>query len=366
MSRRYLAIVLSIVLVFGVLLVLLHYVTRGSDGLRMVVQGSWGEAPYVVLFTGDSHMAVASNRLWPDREALLSVDLNGRKRELMRFVGEIPRDEYVAPLVRGTAAKRSNLLALQFDSAHAIVMVVDTETGRVLSRIRGCYTLEEPWTQNRPFSPSGEYLLVYPKQGTTVGERRWAWIVESRTGRRVRDIPISVAASDNVRWTRSGRLCWLTDNGALLEESVGGVRRVLRLPDFSSDVCVHLSHDASLFATFNPDAKGRARVAMYRTADGRLVAARSFDVPPGCSIDVGEWSPDGRYLVLGMNHEFDGSQEIILMSTSGRVERISRMGWWLDLYTVSWSPDSRRFALLGTPEIGPTWWSDSVFVYELR
>jgi len=306
-----------------------------------------------VAFTSTREMAVLSWRIdgKSDRQFVLRlVDLSGTV--LRTF-------DLGAPGIYNMvgASSPNSLIAMDFWrlGGKQAAVIMDVRSG---TRVDIADHMFPPgaYGDSQPFSPSGKMAIVLPApRGQGMPQ-----LVESASGRKIRDLKLPTWHGPLLRWKRDG-------TGILALDPATGrlITQGLEPPERGGPLCFPrwkeravLSPDARRVAVFNTRRMGKLVVWVYDTATGKRTFAATRRIPSNQRIENVQWSPRGDKLLVTLwqenREDWGPAPELCIINMLGKLQTMRLAGWRpIGLVEASsWSTDGRWLAVALLPPSG--------------
>lgn len=238
-------------------------------------------------------------------------------------------------------------------------LVVDMEKGRIyrpaLEAGRHAIPRPDMMPPNTPaLCPCGKNMLVHGRDKKN-GKTRWkAWVVDSLSGKTVREIVDRPKGRDSFYcyvWNDDCTLTWLDPDTGLIRNERKGILSdackdlIFNLP---SGMCIKLSPDASTIAIYSRKVSGRLDIAFYDTATGKKRYEVQTTIRKSETIHGVYWSPDSSKLCVGFDGEDLLTGELYIIGQDKMIKKISLRGWQFFGYYghVAWLQDSKHIVCL--------------------
>jgi hypothetical protein len=205
--------------------------------------------------------------------------------------------------------------------------------------------------------PCGMHLLVHGRVREAGKVHYASWVVDSRSGKTLRQVLDRPSARDSFRcyvWNNDCTLTWLDEStGLLRDEKKGVVSSACRqlILNLSADGGISLSPDASKVAVYDPATPGRLDVTVYNTANGKKVYRSRRRIGSLESIRGVYWSPDSSKLCVGLSSSRNAlwlTDQCYVIMPDGAMKRVCLPGWRFSGFCgdMAWLNDSKNLVFL--------------------
>lgn len=242
-----------------------------------------------------------------------------------------------------------------------VPLVIDMRKGEVYSPIlAGVHATPMPYVgppSTSALCPCGKSMLVHGHDTRNGKVRYRSWIVESLSGKLVREVMDRPSGRDSFyyyTWNDDCTLTWLDRRTGIIRNEKKGVLSdackdvILNLP---AGMCIKLSPDAAAIALYNPAVSGMMDVTVYSTTSGEKEWECQRRLQRSEKIAGVYWSPDSSKLCVGLDSSDDPlglANESYVIGQDATIKKLSLSGWrFFGLYGhIAWLYDSKHVVCL--------------------